>query len=264
MQVHLRATRTILGLVLGIVLLVVRLGAQNPQEHPGQYSQSDIAAGARLYSAQCAQCHGPNGELIAGVDLRRGRFKRAASDEDLARVIGAGVPEAGMPPFPLQPAEMSGVIAFIRAGFDPAGTAVKVGDPGRGHALFDGKAKCITCHRVDGQGPRLAPELSDVGAARTPGSLQRTLLDPTSSMMPINRPVRIVTRDGRTIRGRRLNEDTYSVQLITDQERLLSVTKADVREYEVGKVSPMPSYATSLTSAELSDVIAYLLSLKGL
>jgi putative heme-binding domain-containing protein len=264
MQAHLRATRAIPALALGLVLLVVRLGAQNPQEHPGQYTQADIAAGARLYSAQCSQCHGPNGDLVAGVDLRRGRFKRAASDEDLARVISSGVPGTGMPPFALQPGEISGVLAFIRAGFDPAGTAVKVGDPGRGRALFDGKARCATCHRVGAEGPRLAPDLSDVGAARTPGSLQRTLLDPTASMIPIDKPVRIVMRDGSTIRGRRLNEDTYSVQLITDREQLISIAKADVREYEVGKTSPMPSYATGLTADELSDVIAYLLTLRGL
>ena len=29
---------------------------------------------------------------------------------------------------------------------------------------------------------------------------------------PINRPVRVVTKDGTTINGRRLNEDTYSLQ----------------------------------------------------
>ena len=52
-------------------------------------------------------------------------------------------------------------------------------------------------------------------------------------MLPINRPVRIVTRDGKTIRGRRLNEDTYTVQMIDDQERLVSLVKADLREFEV-------------------------------
>ena len=62
----------------------------------------------------------------------------------------------------------------------------------------------------------MAPDLSDIGAIRTLAALQRTLLDPTESLLPINRPVRIVTKDGRTIRGRRLNEDTYTVQLIDD------------------------------------------------
>ena len=72
-----------------------------------------------------------------------------------------------------------------------------------------------------------------------------------------------VTKDGRTIRGRRLNEDTYTVQLIDEQERIVSLTKADLRSYDVRKDTAMPSYATSLTPDEVSDVIAYLLSLKG-
>jgi mono/diheme cytochrome c family protein len=82
-------------------------------------------------------------------------------------------------------------------------------------------------------------------------------------MLPINRPVRAVTRDGRTIRGRRLNEDTYSVQLIDDQERLVSLMKTDLREYEVGTTSPMPSFAKTFNGDELANLVAYLLSLKG-
>ena len=57
-----------------------------------------------------------------------------------ARVITNGVPDAGMPAFKLQAAEVTSLIAFIRAGFDVSGTAVKIGDPARGQALFAGKA----------------------------------------------------------------------------------------------------------------------------
>ena len=81
-------------------------------------------------------------------------------------------------------------------------------------------------------------------------------------MLPINRPVRAVTRDGHTIHGRRLNEDTFTVQIIDEQERLLTLVKADLRQYELGKSSPMPSVAGKLTGDELSDLIAYLLSLR--
>jgi putative heme-binding domain-containing protein len=116
---------------------------------------------------------------------------------------------------------------------------------------------------VNGVGPRVAPDLSDIGAIRQPAALQRSLLDPTLAMLPINRPVRVVTRDGRTIRGRRLNEDTASVQMIDEQERLVSISKTEIKEYELGKVSPMPSVAGKLTDAEVADLLAYLLSLKG-
>jgi putative heme-binding domain-containing protein len=169
-----------------------------------------------------------------------------------------------MPSFHFQPAEVNGIIAYIRAGFDPSGTPIRVGDPVRGQALFEEKGRCLTCHRVNGRGIRTAPDLSDIGSQRTPAALQRSLVDPTSAMLPINRPVRIVTREGRTIRGRRLNEDTYTLQLIDDEERLVSLVKADLREYEVGKTSPMPPATKSLAPDEVSDVLAYLLSLKGL
>ena len=64
-------------------------------------------------------------------------------------------------------------------------------------------------------GSRAGPDLTDIGAARTPAAIHRSLIDPTGSMRPINRPVRAVTRDGAVVTGRRLNEDTYTVQIVT-------------------------------------------------
>jgi putative heme-binding domain-containing protein len=235
--------------------------AQSSQDHT--YTSQDIQTGSRLYASQCSTCHGANGDTVSGINLRRGQFRRPMSDEDLRRTISIGVPNTGMPPFTLQPNELDGLVAFIRAGFEVGGTAVKVGDAARGKPLFDGKGACGSCHRVQGKGPRLAPDLSDIGVLRSPSQIHRSLTQPAAQMMPINRPVRIVTRDGRTIRGRRTNEDTYSVQLIDDKEQLISIDKADIREYEISKTSPMPPATTTLNGDEIADLIAYLLSLRG-
>ena len=228
-----------------------------------QYTSQDIQAGARIYSSQCALCHGPNGDMVNGVNLRLGRFRRAITDEDLAGTITNGAANGAMPAIKLSTGEMTAIIAFIRAGFDPAGVAVRVGNQARGQALYGGKGKCASCHRINGIGPRLAPDLSEIGAVRTPAALQRSLLEPNAAMWPINRPVRIVTKDGREIKGRRLNEDTYTVQILDDQERLLSLDKANLKTYELGKTSPMPSLQQTFTADEVSDLIGYLLSLKG-
>jgi len=255
------------ALALFLVAVVARVGiaAQGaPSEHPGQYSQSDIDAGARLYNGQCQQCHGLNGDQISGIDLRRGIFRRSNSDEDLAKVITTGVPGTAMPPFAFQPGEVTSVIAFIRAGFDPTGTAVKVGNAAHGRELFFGKAQCTTCHRVNSNGPRVAPDLTDVGSVRSPAALQRSLMDPSSQMMPINRPVHIVTKDGRSINGRRLNEDTLTVQVIDEHEKLMSIDKSTIKSMNVDTKSSMPSFSGTLTPDEISDVIAYLLTLKGI
>ena len=239
------------------------VAAQNPAGHPDEYAPADIAYGARLYDAQCTTCHGATGDGISGVDLRSGKFRNAATDQDLSRVITNGIQGTGMQAFKLDPSELAGIVAYLRNmnSFDRG--SVKAGDAGRGRMAFEGKGGCARCHRVGAQGSRVAPDLSEIGAARSPGSLVRSLTDPTSQMMPINRPVRAVTRDGKVINGRRLNEDTYTVQLLDEQERLVSLVKADLREFTILSVSPMPSYKNTFTPDELADVVAYLLSLKG-
>lgn len=247
-------------LLLWLLALTTPAAAQLvTQDHPGQYTQEEIAAGARVYSTQCNQCHGRDGDQISGIDLRRGLFRRSLGDEDLARAITNGTP-GGMPPFKLQPPDLTGIVAFIRAGFD-ATASVKVGDAARGRALFDGKGACATCHRVSGRGPRSAPDLSDIGLARTPAALERSIRDPSSAMLPINRPVRIVTTDGATIRGRRLNEDTFTVQVL-DEERLRSIEKRAIKTFDVETRSPMPAYGNRLSDAEVADLVGYLLALR--
>ena len=234
--------------------------AQEVGDH--QYTSEAIEAGSQVYTQQCALCHGPQGALVDGINLRTGQFRSVQSDADLRQVISDGAGEGRMPAFSLRSEEMNGVIAFIRAGFDPEGEAVKIGDPVRGKALFEGEGQCADCHRVRGVGPRTAPDLSNIGAIRTPASLQRNLLDPATALLPINRPVRLVTRFEETIVGRRLNEDTYTVQVVDSQERLRSLKKVDLVSYEI---SDEPSkQPTNMSIDEVADVIGYLLTLRGL
>jgi putative heme-binding domain-containing protein len=227
------------------------------------YPAEAIQAGSRVYLTECALCHGSNGDGVDGIDLRRGLFRGGRSDDDLRRIITSGVGGSRMPALDLPSADLDGVVAYIRAGFDPSGVAVRVGDVARGQEVFEGVGRCTECHRVNGRGGRrLAPDLSDIGVVRTPAALQRTILDPTSALQPINRPVRIVTRDGETIRGRRLNEDTHTVQIVDSQERLRSFVKAELAEYEVRETASMPT--PSLSPEQVADLIGYLLTLRGL
>jgi cytochrome c oxidase cbb3-type subunit III len=252
------------AMVRGAACVVLALaGLAMGQAHPGEYAPADIAYGSRLYDAQCTTCHGANGDGVGGVDLRSGKFRNAVTDQDLTRVVTTGIPGTGMQGFKFDPSEIAGIVAFLRNmnSFDRG--SVKAGDAARGRAVFDGKGGCARCHRVGAQGSRVGPDLSDIGTMRSAGSLLRSLTDPTSQMMPINRPVRAVTRDGRVVNGRRLNEDTYTVQLIDDQEKLVSLSKSDLTEFTIATASPMPSFRDRLTPDELADVVAYLLALKG-
>ncbi len=259
-----RSDATRIGLVVGFLLLAGGERDAAAQDHAGQYEQADIEFGARLYNANCTRCHAESGSAVAGVDLRSGQYSRAGSDFELRRLLRTGIPDTAMPPNDFTPSELTGLVAYLRTMRDFDASAVHLGDVTRGRDLFRGAGACATCHRVNGDGPRTAPDLSDVGAIRTAATLQRTLLDPTGTMLPVNRPVRAVTSDGTVINGRRLNEDTYTVQLIDEQERLRSLVKAELREYSVLTASPMPPATDVLDEQALADVLAYLLSLKGL
>lgn len=250
---------------IAICLCTATVAAQNPtlQGHPEDYVRADIEYGSRLYAQHCSGCHGTNGDGVAGVDLRGGKFRNAVTDLQLRTVITNGFPTSGMPAFKFDPAELTGLVAYLRNmnTFDRSSTTP--GDAARGRQIVEGKGACLSCHRINNVGSRKAPELSDIGAIRSAGSLERSLRDPSSQMMPINRPVRIVTSDGKVITGRRLNEDTYTVQLADEDGRLLSLAKSDLREFTVSTTSTMPSYEKELTPVEIADVVSYLLSLKG-
>ena len=76
--------------------------------------------------------------------------------------------------------------------------SVKPGDAGRGKTIVEGKGECLKCHAINDKGSVVAPDLSDIGAEPRAGMLERHLTDPSAQMMPINRPVRAVTKDGKT------------------------------------------------------------------
>jgi putative heme-binding domain-containing protein len=141
--------------------------------------------------------------------------------------------------------------------------ALPPGNGSAGSAIVSGKGKCLTCHRVYTAGSRYGPDLTDVGAIRTPDQLKAALLDPDAEVLPENRTYRVVTRDGVATVGRLLNHDTFQVLLRDMKDQLRSFQKSDLREHGFVEGSPMPSFRMTLSPQEVADVIAYLGTLKG-
>jgi putative heme-binding domain-containing protein len=238
------------------------LGLDAPPAGAQHETAFDVEEGGRAFRNNCANCHGPDGNEIAGIDLGRGQFRRAYTDAELVAIIRNGIPNTPMPRTNLSEEQASRIVGYLRSLAAAGRTAAVVGDAGRGKALFEGKGACTTCHQVHGAGSRLGPDLSRIGQQRRAVELELSLLDPAAEVLPTSRFYRVVTGDGATVTGRLLNHDTFTIQMLDSSERLRSFSKTVLREH--GFVpTPMPSYKGTLGAQEIADLVSYLVTLKG-
>jgi cytochrome c oxidase cbb3-type subunit 3 len=238
-----------------------------PTEVPGQNpyaSAADVQRGKRLFAANCAVCHGPEGAGGRGANLAQPALRRAADDRGLFLVIRQGVPGTEMPPawWVLNEHEIWQVAAYVRSLGRVTLESVP-GDTRTGGNLFRTQG-CVACHQVGAEGGRLGPPLTDIGTRRGAAYLRAKVIEPAASLPEEFLQVQIVTRDGKRLSGIRLNEDNYSIQVRDLTDQLHSFWKDDLTslERQPGR-SPMPSYRDRLADRQLDDVVAYLVSLRG-
>jgi putative heme-binding domain-containing protein len=233
--------------------------------NPLANDQKAIEQGRVMFRGRCAVCHGIDAKGYRGTDLTSGEWMHGGSDSDLFRTISRGVPGTEMPGGPnLSDDEVWMLIAYLRS--LATGTPVpERGDVARGEALFWSKAtNCGQCHMVGPRGGRLGPNLSRIGAARSRAALEREIRQP-GEVIPIGfETVTVVTRDGRRVRGVRKNEDTFSIQIMTGGEDILSFFKKDLVDVVAEPQSLMPAYGVErLPDNELQDLLRYLRTLRG-
>lgn len=249
-------------LVLTCAVLALAVPALAQQGHG--YTPGDIENGGQLYTANCTACHGPDGDGVPGINLGSGKFRRGTTDDEIVKIIIGGVPGTAMPPNNFSEGQAGTIVAYLRSlAASPTGGPTIPGDVRRGRTLFEGKGQCLSCHSVGLAGGRAAPSLSEVGASRRAVELHRALVDPSADIRSDSRQVTAVTRDGTTISGRLLNQDTYTLQLLQSSGRLTLLDKSTLKEITILKESPMPSYKDKLNTQELADVVAYLRTLRG-
>jgi len=246
-----------------MICAVLSTAGTLPAQH--EYTPGDVQDGQRLFAVSCAICHGPEGDAVPGVDLGHGKFKRASSDGELIPIIEKGIPGTAMPPGNFNDFQAGTIVAYLRSMAASVAVSASIpGDAARGKAIFEGKGNCLNCHRVQGRGSRIGPELTDIGALRRAVQLEQSILDPDAEILPQNRFLRVVTKDGNTVTGRLLNQDAWTIELFDSKERLVTFQKTNVKEYSFIDKSSMPSYKGKLSTQELADLVGYLTSLKGI
>lgn len=171
------------AMVVGIVVLtILAVATTPPQEVTGTIAGTvpeKIIAGQDLYSVNCTECHGPDGEggEIKGVEGLEGYIMKAINtkdemytrdDQTFNDVIAYGQPDLGMTPFgrafggALGPSDIEAIVTFMRYTWDDrvelpkevaAAGAIPTLAPGEVpsyevHISAIQKRYCVSCHRA--------------------------------------------------------------------------------------------------------------------
>jgi len=224
--------------------------------------------GARRFLQFCAGCHGTDGKGgDKAASLATSESVRSRSDEDLFRIVHDGTKE-GMPPFAqIGGTNIRAVVHFLRmlegksaSNSDAADTAVK-GNISSGRSLYFGKAKCSTCHMMQGKGGFIASDLTSYGRNRNADAILQAITTPDSQLVPSSRVVTVMIRNGPSLTGVLRNEDNFALDLQTEDGQYHLLARSDLTDMHYTDHSLMQrNYGTLLSPEELNDVASFLIA----
>jgi putative heme-binding domain-containing protein len=186
------------------------------------------------------------------------------TDEGLFKTLKDGVAGTEMPAFGprMFDHEAWQILAYLRTLAASAPSDPPKGNAENGQRIF--RANCAGCHRVNGTGGRLGPDLSRVGAARTRDLMVRQIRGATEDFRPGYEPVTLTPANGQPVHGVKKNEDLFSVQIMDSRERIQGYVKDQMKSVTDDTKSAMPAYGLDrLNESDLDDLIRYLQTLRG-
>ncbi len=179
---------------------------------------------------------------------------------DLLEAAVKALPEAGATVGAALLSRTDALVASERETFEALYASLPEGDPIRGHAVFAAKTgSCTSCHAMAYVGGRVGPDLSHIGAIRTPRDLLEAIVRPSASFVRSYEPSVVVTDDGRSFQGVVREEAGGALAVQTSATTIERVPREVVESIEPGRVSIMPQgYDRLLSPQELADLIAFL------
>ena len=171
----------------------------------------ELAAGKRIFDAQCAWCHGTDGSGGAGPSLQRSDLRHASTDADLTSILKNGIAGTEMPGFQWSLTETMTwrTAAYVRSlghGRPSKCGAIRLAAP----PYYEARG-CQTCHVIAGRGTALGPELTAIGALRGSAHLRESIVKPEAAHPSGYLVVRAVPRAGVEVRGIRVDQEDVVV-----------------------------------------------------
>jgi quinoprotein glucose dehydrogenase len=142
--------------------------------------------------------------------------------------------------------------------------ALAGGDADAGRAVFFQKAEvsCVRCHKVQGQGGDVGPDLTGVGARQKRDYLLESIVDPNKQIAKGFETVVLSLVNGQVVTGIVKEENAKAIRLMTAEGKLVTVPQDQVDERQAGKSAMPADIVKSLTKAEVRDLVEFLASLK--
>ena len=267
-------TACLAGTVLFSLLFSPHVAAQDAPATASatEKVKGDPSTGKSLFEQNCSICHGIDAGGQEGPDLHG--VPVDLGDAAVENIIKRGIRGTAMPGFyEFKAKDTADIVAFLHT-YDADTSGPVIGDPKAGAALYKSSG-CSTCHMIHGQGGSIGPELTRIGRMRGPTNLKNRLIDPGanlpqngtgffSSKWTMYLLYRAVDKDGHTIVGMRTGETSFVIVLKDINGKLHALRKPDLRSLQkVPGGSLMPSFKNTLTSAQMDDLVAYLMTLKG-
>jgi putative heme-binding domain-containing protein len=136
----------------------------------------------------------------------------------------------------------------------------KPGNATRGKDFF--AKKCAACHKVEGIGHELGPNLAAM-KNRGAGAILLNVLDPNREVNPQYLNYIAVTNDGKTLSGVIAAESATSITLKRADNQKDEILRSDLEELRSTGLSLMPEgMEKEIDQQAMADLIVYLLSLK--
>jgi len=244
--------------VTGVIANAQAPAAKNPFEGDA----AAVRSGMGLFRARCADCHGMDARGVRGPDITQ-VWVSGRTDDGLFTTIKNGIPGTEMPPQPrLFDHETWQILAYLKTLAPSSRPGPARGDAENGRKIY--QANCVGCHRVNGGGGRLGPDLSRIGAARSREVLELRIRGGVEGFLPGYEPVTLTPQTGEAVVGVKKNEDLFSVQIMDTRERIQGYDKTSLKEMQNNPRSAMPPFGSNrISDTELDDLIRYLQTLRG-
>jgi len=222
-----------------------------------------VKRGKEKFVASCGFCHGNDGTGSRAPDLVRSPLlSHDKAGETIGPVIRNGMPDDGMPAFPLTDAQLSDVAVFLhsqalaalrsnRVPGDYPVEKLRTGNAAAGKAYFEGVGGCTKCHSVSG-------DLASIGRKYAPIMLQNRILYPAGAKVSVT----VTLPSGEKLEGALVNKDEFTVALRDPggwyHSYALKNVKAEVHD-------PLEAHRAMLykyTDQDVHNLFTYLESIK--